>query len=356
MSGGDSLHSGRVWSGFPALNTKPVWSRPPRGEQGGRTAMVAGGGLVFFGANGALVRALNWTTGLPQWQTQLDAEVTGEPALYGDESNFRLLVALESGGLAGLEASGGEIVWQRSAEELNGGVNGVTVADGRAYVATDSGWLNSLSPVDGEVFGIDLSTVDGFYGAPAVADGIAYLTGYRQAVYAVSVESGAVVWTGEVLGNPSTPPSVSPNSGRLFVGTDEGRVHALWLDSGNPAWPPTRTSSRIMGLAHDDARVYAVAEEGQVYAWWIETGELAWAVNIDVALHAAPLTDGNYIAIVTPYDEAKQTGDVRFLRVDDGAEETTLRLITYDGGYHPPAPAGGWLFVPGWAMYGFSPP
>jgi serine/threonine-protein kinase len=356
MVSGDSSYSGRVWSSFPALNPQAVWSRPPRGEQGGRTAMVAGGGLVFFGANGAVVRALNWTTGLPQWQTQLEAEVIAEPVLYGDESNFRLLVALENGGLAGLEAGGGELVWQRSAEELSGSVNGVTLAGGRAYAATSDGWLNSLNPVDGEWFGYDLSATDGFYGAPALAEGVAYLTGYRQAVYAVNVESGEVLWTGEVRGNPSTPPSVSPGSGRLFVGTEQGFVHALWLDSGNPAWPPTRASSRIAGLAHDDERVYAVAEEGQVYAWWIETGELAWAVNLDVPLYAVPLTDGNLVAVAVPYSEGKSDGNLRFLRVSDGGEETSLRLTTYDGGYHPPAPAGGWLFVPGWSMFGYGPP
>jgi outer membrane protein assembly factor BamB/predicted Ser/Thr protein kinase len=358
MVSGDSLYSGRVWAGFPALNTEVVWSRPPIGELGGRTAMVAGGGFVFFATNGGFVRALNWTTGLPQpgWRTQLDAEVTGEPVLYGDESHFRLLVALESGGLAGLEASGGELVWQRSAEELNGSVNALTLADGRAYAATGNGWLNVVNPVDGETFGFDLSATDGFYGAPAISEGIAYLTGYRQAVYAVSVETGQVLWAGEVRGNPSTPPSVSPGSGRLFVGTDEGFVHALWLASGNPAWPPTRASSRIAGLAYDEARVYAVAEEGQVYAWWIETGELAWAVNLGAPLYAAPLTDGGLLAVVTPYVDGKSNGDVRFLRVSDGGEETSLRLTTYDGGYHPPAFAGGWLFVPGWAMYAFGPP
>lgn len=353
---GDAAYSGRVWSGFPALSPQTVWSRPPLGEQGGRTGMVAGGGLVFFGTNGATLRALDWTTGLPVWRTQLDSEVTGEPVLHADESNFRLLVALESGGVAGLEASGGELVWQRSADELNGAVNGVTVANGHAYAATSTGWLNRLNPVAGEVFGYDLSAVDGFFGAPALAEGVAYLTGSRQAVYAVNVESGEVLWTGEVRGSPSTPPSVSLGSGRLFVGTEDGYVHALWLDSGNPAWPPRRASSRIAGLAHDDERVYAVAEEGQVYAWWIATGELAWAVNLDAPLFAAPLTDGNLLAVGVPYSEGKSDGNLRFLRVSDGVEETSLRLTPHDGGYHPPAPAGGWLFVPGWAMYAFGPP
>lgn len=356
---GDGARTGFVAEGLGGLNPTPAWSRF-RG--GGITGAVVGGGRVFVGTDDGFLRALFWESGLQAWEAGLGARPEGSPVLYGDDEHFIVLQGAEAAALIGIDAWSGAELWRLGEEALPGVVRGGPVLgdDGRAYlvVETNDGpdVIQVIDPIGGGVLNtLLLPEDDYFYLPPAAAAGLVVAPGGQQSVHAYNLETGDRVWTGDVRGGPSAPATLAPDWGRLFVGTDQGYLHALWLDSGAQAWPPARASAAIVGLAHDNTRVYATAEDGTVYAWWIETGETAWAINTGAtSLAAAPLTDGAVVVVVTQrLDESG--GEVLYLNAETGAEDTARRIALFDGGWHPPAPAGGWLFVPGWATYGLGP-
>jgi outer membrane protein assembly factor BamB len=307
------------------------------------------------------MRAFKWDDGLQEWERELGSEIVSDPVLFANDSGGRIMLALEDRRLVGLDAWNGEVMWELGQEVISGSVvGGVTLGeDGVAYGATDEGRAYAIDPLSGEITGqADLSAYGSFNQPPAVGQNAIYVTDWNQSVYAVNPYDGDVFWQSDIRGNATTPVTLAAGQNRLFVGTDEGFVHALWIDSGGQAWAPQRVSGQVVGLAQDGTRLYATVADGTVYAWFIETGETAWAINTGTTqLNTHPLTDGQHVLVITPRREGdEESGDLRYLRAEDGLEETDWRIKLYDGGYRAPAPAGGWLFVPAWQVYGFGPP
>jgi len=355
MSQGEAARTGFVPEGLRQFNAEPAWLRPPRSSSmGGRTSLVVGGGQVFFGVNGGGLRALDWRRGLETWSLDLGAETFGGPVLYGDEASFRVLVPLESGEIVGVDGWSGEEAWRLGGDVLQGApaFGDIVIApEGLAYVSIMEGWLHALDPVTGNLqWSLALTETAQFYQPPSVSAGRVFLAGSTQSVYAIDAGAQKILWAGDLVGDPTTPPTILAEAGLVFAGTARGYVHALWLESGRQAWEnPAQASGEIAGLATDGARVYATAQDGTAYAWEAGTGRLVWSLNTGVKLAAPPLTDGAHVLITTT------AGDLRFIGAENGVEELSWRLTLNDGGWQPPAPAGTWLFIPAWSIYAFRP-
>jgi outer membrane protein assembly factor BamB len=355
MSQWDAARTGYVPEGLRQFNAEPAWVRPPRSSStGGRTGLVVGGGQVFFGVYGGGLRALDWRRGVETWSLGLGAETNGDPVLYGDEENFRILLPLESGEILGVDGWSGAEVWRLGGDVLQGAPTFGDLAiapEGVAYASVEKGWLHALNPVSGEVqWSLALTETAQFYQPPSAIEGRVFLAGTTQSVYAIDTNTQEIVWAGDLVGDPTTPPTILGEAGLVFAGTARGVVHALWLDSGRQAWEdPAQASSVIVGLATDGDRLYATAQDGTAYAWNIWTGQLVWSLNTGLKLAAPPLTDGAYVLLSTT------NGDFRFINAESGVEEANWRLTLNDGGWHSPAPAGAWLFVPAWNIYGLQP-
>jgi serine/threonine-protein kinase len=351
MTGGDSARTNFVYEGLGQLYPEARWSRFP--QSGGNTGAVVAGGMVVFGLDGGRVRALNWTTGLTAWEASLGegVELAGDPAIFINEEGVAVFVPTSAGELYALSLWDGSYVWSKSAEEMGGMAHGgVTVGgDGVVYALTEAGRFHAIHPFSGEIFWTfaELVDVDYFAFPSAVTGSGIFLPGGQQFLYAVDPSSVTRTWTGEILGSPSTPPTVAESVGVVVIGTEKGWVHAFWFD-GTPAWS-AQASNRIVGLATDNTRIYATAGDGTAYAWDVASGEQAWAVNTGGELTAAPLTDGNTVVIAT------HEGELRYFNATDGVEVVDLKISLGDGIRFAPAPAGGWLFVRAWNVYGVGP-
>jgi outer membrane protein assembly factor BamB len=86
---------------------------------------------------------------------------------------------------------------------------------------------------DGNVYALDEATGEEFWAATigerlttpvAIVDDVVYLSAEPRSVVAIDAGSGSEVWRVGLLGNGSVP---AVNDGRVFVGTDLGRVVAV---------------------------------------------------------------------------------------------------------------------------------
>jgi len=306
---------------------------------------------VVFGADGGIVRALDWADGRPAWDMSLGGNaIIGALAIYADGG--LVFAATDGGELYGLNLSDGSVVWIKSTDELQGKIyGGVTVAGGVVYAATDAGRLHALNAVTGEViWSLDLTQTGVFYSAPGVTGADIYLSGAAQAVYKINPATLQTEWAAATFGAPTTPPVAADEGlGLIFVGTNQNTVHAFSAIDGTEVWRG-QTSNSVVGLATDGVSVvYATAADGTVYGWNGATGEALWpAVNTGSGV-TAPLADANYVLVGT------QAGDVLYINAVNGAEEASLRLSLGDPILYPLTPAGGWLFVRGTSIYGLGP-
>jgi len=349
MIGGPVANAGFVDEEWNPLNPEPRWSQP---QSEGGTSPVVGGGRVVFGVDDRAMRALDWATGEPLWETLFGANVIAPPTIYPDPHNMLVFAATEDGALYGLALDDRRLIWHIGAGDLVGALSGgVNVGfDGAVYAATDSGILHIIDPLVGEVnFSLDLSENDSFSQPPIATNVAIFLSGEQHTVCAIDRTAGDIAWTAETLGRPTTPPVVGEAWGVVLVGTDEGRVHAFSMITGKAAWQG-ESDSAIVGLAYDGARVYAASASGLIHAWDGWNGEEAWRLSMDSAVGVGPVTNGKYVMVGT------EAGDVRYIETESGEENPQLMLALGEPIVYSLAPAGGWLFVrTDRAIYGFGP-
>jgi PQQ-dependent dehydrogenase (methanol/ethanol family) len=148
----------------------------------------------------------------------------------------------------------------------------------------------------GLVWSREFGTTRGLEATPLVANGVIYTTGEWSAVYAIDAKNGQLLWTYD----PKVPRARARNiccdvvnrgvalyHGKVYVGTLDGRLIALDMKSGTPAWDITTVDqskpyaitgapriARGMVLIGNAGAEYGV--RGYISAYDAETGKLVW--------------------------------------------------------------------------------
>jgi outer membrane protein assembly factor BamB len=364
MIAGDALRTGYVSEGLGSSPLAQRWFRTPNSSV--TTGLIAGGGHVVFGAQGGIVRTLDWAKGTqggpPAWETQLDAEISGAPAIYITSTTSLIFVTTNGQAIYALHLDNGASAWQTGVNLQGTWYGGITVGDdGTVYVATDTGLVHAINPLTGDI-AWTATISDSFVTASTVIGDLILVAGNDQTIYAIDrtacdTSAKTCQWARftETDGRPTISPSILLADGvaLIVVGTDQGAVQAFSFEGGPPVWSgQTSAGAPIAGLANDGARVYATASDGNVYAWDARSsGESAaiWTKNAGDALSTAPLTDGIYVLVAT------QAGEVRYYDAATGQEDTNRKLVFESPISFEPAPAGTWLFVPAGKLYGYGP-
>jgi outer membrane protein assembly factor BamB len=249
-------------------------------------APLAAEGRVFIPAAGA-IQALDAATGTLAWR--LPAAALAAPLAH---RGGWLIVALAGGGLQGVRASDGVVVWSQ--------------ATGAA--------LASAPALDGDLL------------AAALTDG---------RILAMNVTTGKPRWE-RLLGSPAG--SLALSGDRIFAGTADGQFWALETKNGDLAWHWTLGARLIGAPAADAERVYAVAMDNVVRGFSRRSGNMKWNYPLPTRpLSGALLTEG--LLVITSgdigapgltYIEAatgKGAGRTPPLR---GADETTRTQFAVD--------------------------
>lgn len=331
------------------LVTTPRWSHNPRtGDLG---PIVAGLGQVYFRARWSSLRAIDWASGEIAWEAELDSGIIGTPALLVSEEQALLFAALDGPRLVALDATSGEQIWLSSEGELEGRISADLVLgeNDLLYAISEEGQLSCVDPWNGAVnWQIDLSSAGQFYSAPAVTAGAIFLTSSNDSLLAVSANDGTLLWEVALLGTSNGGPLIDRERNLVLVGTNEGRLHAFFADSGAPSWVAV-AGGGIAGLAADADQIYATTYDGAAYAWSAEDGDRRWSLDAEGPISAPPLADGVRVLVAT------EAGELRFIDAASGVEDEAARLSFQSPLTLPAIAGGGWLFVQSGFIYGFGP-
>ena len=302
------------------------------------------GETVVVGSCNGLVHGVDKATGTPRWRYDAGRD-GGQPEFHGAPLVVRDLVIPASddrrpdgiGHVYAIEASSGSVRWKTRIGR--GSMADVVRQGDRLYTVTLDNVLVALGLAKGEPawsfrgaapLDPDFLSVQN---APAVAADRVYFGGADGVLYALSSESGSVIWKSAVGSRIVTPLVLV--SGGLCFGTRDGRLLLAELSHGTP-----RTEMRLgqtpfgsPTLAGESLLVYTVeGETGVLNAFDISLAARRWS-------RRAPRgwsTPRPYLwrGVVLAGDEG---GELDALAVEDGAVlwarqlDGVVRGIGYEG-------------------------
>ena len=316
----------------------------PDGWSGG----VLAGEVLYIGtAEGELV-ALDRRTGVRLWHFELlgeesDRAIYGTPALSGNT----LYVGGYDGFLYVFDVAGStdpldwndpvlrdhKRVGDPLADDVEPIVGGPAVVDEDCSDVSDGSLPCQLVMVgssDGGIYTFEVTlegegtatikelrrfgTGDKVWSTPAVTNGVAYFGSLDHKVYAVSINSGEVVWEFETGGGVVASPVVV--DGRVYIGSFDSKFYALNAADGEVDWDFDGASNWYWGgaVANSDT-VFAPSLDGNLYALELSTGRLRWLYKTDNRIVGAPTLISDLIAV------ASDDGRLHIASLDDGEFE-----------------------------------
>ncbi|AGY91619.1 hypothetical protein SPICUR_03115 [Spiribacter curvatus] len=238
------------------------------------------------------------------WQARVGADTPPgyrlEPALFDD----RVFAAAADGRVMAFEADTGERVWRQS---LDASITGaVGVGEDGVAVGTADAQVILMDASSGEVQwrrGVSSEVL----APPAVGQGSVVVRTGDGGVFALDAESGQQRWLYRrnvpalSLRGHSSPVLVN---GGVVAGFDNGRLSALDLDTGDPAWeatvavPEGRSDlERMIDIDADPTvaggDLFAGAYQGRLAGIALADGQIAW--TRDVSVLGGLAVDDNYI-------------------------------------------------------------
>jgi len=162
-----------------------------------------------------------------------------------------------------------------------------------------------------EVFRVDL---DGPIVAPVVIDKDIYAVDVHGWVYAITEDSGQIVWKKRLDGAIWTSPALARD--RLIVAHSGGELVALDRRSGTTLWrydadEAIKASPILVG-----EHVVVGTTAGTVMTLEVASGKLVDRTSLKGAIDFPPVSDGSYVFVGT------NKGRIACLGSDNGNEET----------------------------------
>jgi outer membrane protein assembly factor BamB len=357
QQGGNAQHAGQSQYNFPA---------PPSGYKLGTVWQTQTGGELFCGAvadkDGHLyvpddhgkVYSLDGATGAIRWEFPLqNGFVNGEVAISPDSS--RVYVGGTNGYLYALDSGTGDVVWRKIVSGPIESAITVSTNDHVLFACADKFVYGFTGPTGVQFLKVpsgskedafapamlydDMSTVfgseDGFIRAydskgnqlwryqthgpvmdvPCVSpiDGTVY-AGALLEIAAIEQRFGDRIWLqgGDNLSGAS--PGCGGKHHLLYIGSSDGRVHALDESTGEDRWV-FQTQDRVYSnpvLSSDSSTLFITSTDGNLYALDAATGGLMWSYAAAPLLRGDPvlLRDGTVVVTSMGTDAVVKIGYV----------------------------------------------
>ena len=261
-------------------------------------AVGVGYGLVMLGTLKGEVIALDASTGEERWRSRVTSEVLAPPANNGDV----VVVQTQDDRLIGLDAATGDRRWTYDSTPAV-----LTLRGTGAPIVTNRMAIAGLST--GKVVAVDIQN-----GVPVWESRVAVPQGRSELERVVDIDGGLLL-SGETL----------------YVGTYQGRVAGLDLQSGRVLWQ--RDASSYVGVAQGFGNVYVSEASGTVTSIDERSSSALWS-NDALARRqlSAPEVYSSYVAVgdLEGYVHLLSQVDGRFVgrtRVDsDGVRARPLAV------------------------------
>jgi outer membrane protein assembly factor BamB/ribosomal protein L40E len=314
----DPLHSGVV-TGPVDIKGEALWRFQAVGEPL-QSAPAVVNGRVYQTTGDRRVVALDAATGRVLWQTPTTGPVDSSPAVAGGLVFF----GLRDGRVVALNADNGQQRWEF--QTGNPVITSPAVANGTVYATSG----------DGSLYAIDAQTgkkrwtweYGGFLlGSPAVIGDAVMATSSLGILHVLDAISGRHRLSYSLNASVQSSPAV--HGGRMYIGTDNGKVLAWdWrpveypFERGWMRWrqymvrwkmlpgPTPLQKGHLWGVqfrrnafsapaAVTADTVYLASREGLVLALNADTGETRWSKTIKGSVWASPLMVGSDLYIAT---------------------------------------------------------
>jgi outer membrane protein assembly factor BamB len=253
-------------------------------------------GILYIGDDSGTLHAIDVKTGKAKWQTKdkfhRPLNVAPSPA-YGV-----VFVGTANGGYWAAKQDTGEIVWRFRFSRGPADRSATAIKDGRIYLPTASIHGN-LTDIETEQ-PVWPSTIGASLTAPSIHENRIILT--DRWIQALDWETGKRLWQFSTeaplnLGyRIHSSPAVA--EGRVFFGTDYGRLYALNFEDGKEIWRFETDGKAIQSspsVAQDI--VYVGCVDQNLYALDALSGKLIWKQKCGGWINTAPWIDGKTVFI-----------------------------------------------------------
>jgi outer membrane protein assembly factor BamB len=264
---------------------------------------------VYF-AVGRQVLCVDGQTGEKLWQQPriLEGRVRAPLALLsGGDAGDRILVAAENGALIALQATDGSPVWEaKTGSPMVDAPVVVNIAGGeRILVALATGQLRAYTTAGtaDDKWNVPL----GRFGATPLsspvlsADGKrVFITASDQNLYAVNLAAAKIDYTTLLPGAPTETPTLL---GDRIIAAAGGDVVAVTQRTGTISWRASG-NGRVMGspsgrVTNGKGAVYVGSDQGILTALDLQTGKQLWKTDLDAQVTGSPLVLPNAVLVGT---------------------------------------------------------
>jgi eukaryotic-like serine/threonine-protein kinase len=226
------------------------------------------------------------TTMNAHWVFQTAGAIWGSPAL----SQGSVFIGSDDGNLYALDARTGSLRWKFASQGIVR--SQPAIANGLVYFTSDDGLLYAIHVKDGKQawsadFGNSLDQTkrenlggasptdyDYVQSSPVVSDGTVYAGSLDGHLYALTADTGKIIWTFSTAGKIRATPAV--DQGTVYIGSWDKLFYALDAQTGQIRW-----TSPVGGEVQSTALVanrlvYCASRKASVVALDSQTGELKW--------------------------------------------------------------------------------
>jgi outer membrane protein assembly factor BamB len=155
--------------------------------------------------------------------------------------------------------------------------------------------------------------------SPAVANSVAYTANAAGQLVAIDIHNGAPLWTWSLHSKAALDgaPAVDTARGLVFVGANDGSLHAISIYTGKAVWSAA-IGGEVSAPVYGGGRVYVSTSTGVVEALSESAGKKLWARTLAAPASTAPALDTAAKMLIV----GESSGDVQALSTS-GAHKWT---------------------------------
>lgn len=247
----------------------------------GESSPAYSNGVVYVGDLGGWLHAVNASDGKKIWAFKTGSEIKSSPVVVGDN----VLIGSYDENLYCVSTRDGKLVWK---VRTNGPVHATPgIANGMAFVAGCDEQFRGIRLSDGkEMFSVSSEAYTG--ASPAIRGDGAFYGTFNNEILMVSLTGHRVNWRYQ---HPQRKfpfySSAALTGDRLVVGGRDKLVHSLDL-MGRASWTFTTRARVESSPAIASGRVFVGSNDGKFYVLNLNTGDKVWEFTAGAPLSASP--------------------------------------------------------------------
>jgi outer membrane protein assembly factor BamB len=284
----------RIASDLPAPPMKLRWTyvANEKARAAIEGAPVIAGDSVYVADADGIVHAIDLATGKSRWTYEAkDAAFETTPLIVGD----KLFVGDLNGVMHAISTKDGSKLWTHDCESpIHSSANS---AGDRIIYGAENADVICLG-LDGKELWKSASG-DRVNSAPAIANGLAYVSGCDGALRAFDIQTGKQKFAADLPALTGGSPCIVGD--RAFIGTDTGYIVAMGADGKKkPLWEFDKVEDQQMVYstpAAADGIVVAGARDRNIYALDANTGQLKWTFATRGDVDSSPVISAGRVYV-----------------------------------------------------------